>query len=333
MSSLIEKIGRIKSMMISLFIGGLGTLMFLFAKGYTQLLLVVVFNGLSASSFNQTAMSTVSDASPQSRQGDAMGRYLTFQGLGMLLGPALCSILVEPLGYEGLFWIAGLVPVIGILLLIFMAPTNIRERDTTKRTEVGVRESVGKILSNKNVLLLSYCRASFSSAQSIFLALFSIYLVTQLGYSESTVALLFTVRGLANTLSRYPAGSISDKIGRKPLMYSAYSLLVISFVIMSFTQNFYLLVFAMGLYGLCWGTRAVAEWAFLTDLVEPKIKTISISYLASIFSLGSTVGSMASGLLTTVFPYSTIFLIGAAINLGAIPAIGLMKKSPRELKP
>jgi predicted MFS family arabinose efflux permease len=328
MSSLIEKIGRIRSMIISLFIGGVGTLMFLFAKGYTQLLLVVVFNSLSASSFNQTAMSTVSDASPQSRQGDAMGRYLTFLGFGMLLGPALCTILIEPIGYEGLFWVAGLVPVIGILLLIFMAPTNIRERDTSERTVVGARESVGKILSNKNVLLLSYCRASFSSVQSIFLALFSIYLVNQLGYSESTVALLFTVRGLANTLSRYPAGSISDKIGRKPLMYSAYALLVISFVLMSFTKNFYLLTFAMGLYGLCWGTRAVAEWAFLTDLVEPEIKTISISYLASVFSLGSTVGSMASGLLITIFPYSTIFLIGATIHISAIPAIYLMKKHP-----
>jgi predicted MFS family arabinose efflux permease len=328
LSSLIERIGRIPSMIISLIISGAGTLLFIPAKGYTQLMLVIIFNTISASSFNQTAMSTISDAAPQSRQGDAMGRYLTFLGLGMLLGPALCSWLVGPLGYDGLFWLAGAIPLIGILLLVFMAPKNIRAREKTETPTISTSESLRMILRNRNVLLLSYCRASFSAAQSIFLALFSIYAADKLGFSDSTIALLFTVRGFSNMISRFPAGAISDKIGRKPLMYGAYALLVVSFIMIAYTGNLVLLGVAMTLYGLCWGTRAVAEWAFLTDLVEPEIKTISISYLSSVFSLGSTLGSIASGLLTVFFPYSTIFLIGAAINLGTLPVIYSMKKKP-----
>ena len=127
MSGLIEHIGRIRSMIIALIISGVGTLLFLPARGYTQLMLVVMFNTISASSFNQTAMSTVSDAAPPQRQGDAMGRYLTFLGLGMLLGPALCSWLVTPLGYDGLFLLAAGIPIIGILLLVFQWPQRILE--------------------------------------------------------------------------------------------------------------------------------------------------------------------------------------------------------------
>ncbi|TFH12222.1 MFS transporter, partial [Candidatus Bathyarchaeota archaeon] len=278
LSSLIERIGRIPSMIISLIISGAGTLLFIPAQGYTQLMLVIIFNTISASSFNQTAMSTVSDAAPQSQQGDAMGRYLTFLGLGMLLGPALCSWLVGPLGYDGLFWLAGAIPIIGILLLVFMAPKNIRAREKTETPTISTSESLRMILRNRNVLLLSYCRASFSASQSIFLALFSIYAADKLGFSDSIIALLFTVRGFSNMISRFPAGAISDKIGRKPLMYGAYALLVVSFIMIAYTGNLVLLGVAMTLYGLCWGTRAVAEWAFLTDLVEPEIKTISISY-------------------------------------------------------
>jgi len=325
-SGLIEHIGRIRSMIISLIISGIGTLLFIPAKNYTHLTLVVLFNSISASSFNQTAMSTVSDAAPPHRQGDAMGRYLTFLGLGMLLGPALCSWLVTPLGYTGLFWIAGAVPLIGIALLVFMAPRNIRERTRTETPAISATESLRMILRNRNVLLLSYCRASFSTAQSIFLALFSIYAANQLGFSDSNIALLFTVRGFTNTLARYPAGSISDRIGRRPLMYAAYALLVVSFTLVAYTSGFTFLLVAMTLYGFCWGTRAVAEWAFLTDLVAPEIKTMSISYLSSVFSLGSTIGSIASGVLTIFFPYSTIFLLGAALNLGTLPAIYAMKK-------
>lgn len=325
-SSFIERIGRIRSMIISLIISGLGTLLFIPAQTYLQLIAVIVFNSISASSFNQTAMSTVSDAAPPHRQGDAMGRHLTFLGLGMLLGPAICSWLVEPLGYTGLFIVAGTVPIIGILLLAFMAPQNIRERVRSETSSVTTSKSLRMILRNRNVLLLSYCRASFSTAQSMFLALFSIYAANQLGFSDSTIALLFTMRGLTNTLSRFPAGSISDRIGRKPLMYSAYALMVVSFTAIAFTSNFTILVVAMILYGLCWGTRAVAEWAFLTDLVEPEIKTISISYLSSVFSLGNTLGSIASGALTVIFPYSSIFLIAAALNLSTLPAIYVMRK-------
>ena len=328
-SGLIEQIGRIRSMIISLIISGIGTLLFIPAKTYTHLTLVVLFNSISASSFNQTAMSTVSDAAPPHRQGDAIGRHLTFIGLGMLLGPAICSWLVNPLGYTGLFYIAGAVPLIGITLLAFMAPRNIRERTRTQKPAISTTESLKMILTNRNVLLLSYCRVSFSTAQSLFLALFSIYAANQLGFSDSNIALLFTIRGFANTLARFPAGSISDRIGRRPLIYVAFALLVVSFTMMAYTGSFTLLAVAMTLYGLCWGTRSVAEWAFLTDLVEPEVKTMSISYLSSVFSLGSTIGSIASGILTIFLPYSTIFLIGAALNLGALPAIYAMRKNPR----
>ena len=182
------------------------------------------------------------------------------------------------------------------------------------------------IFRNRNVMLLSYCRASFSTSQAIFLALFSIYAVEKLGIKESTLALLFTIRGFSNTLSRFPAGRISDRIGRRIPMLVSYGLLVVSFTIIAFYESITMLGIALVLYGLCWGTRAVSEWAFLTDLVEPNIKTLSISYLSSVFGFGSTLGSIASGWLATIFPYSTLFLLGAVLNLGTIPAILAMKK-------
>lgn len=326
-SVLVERIGRIRSMIVGLLVGGVSSVLYIYADTYTELLLVVAFNSITNSSFNQTAMSTVSDAAPPMKQGDAMGRYLTFLALGMLIGPALCSRLVEPIGYDGLFWISAAVPFIGVLLLVFMAPTSIRERIAPDDAhQVGALDSMKMILHNRNVLLLSYCRASFSTAQAIFLALFSIYAVEQLGFSEATVALLFTVRGFANTLARYPAGSISDRIGRKPLLVAGYGLLVVSYTMIAYTKSVLMLSIALALYGLCWGTRAVSEWAYLTDLVEPEIKTLSISYLSSVFSLGSTIGSVAAGALTLVLPYSSIFMIGALLNLGAFPVLMSIKK-------
>ncbi len=326
MSVVVERIGRIKSLILGLVIASISSILYIFAQSYSQLILVMAFNSLTHSSFIPTAMSTVSDAAPRDRQGDAIGRYLTFLGLGMLIGPALCSRLVEPLGYNGLFWVSAVAPWVGIFLLVFMAPKNIQQPQKQLTQPIGALESMRMILHNKNVLLVSYCRASFSTAQAIFLALFSIYAVEQLGFTESTVALLFTVRGFANTIARYPAGRISDRVGRKPLLLAGYGFLVVSYTMIAYTKSVLMLGIALGLYGLCWGTRAVSEWAFLTDLVEPEIKTISISYLSSVFSLGSTIGSVAAGVLTLFLPYSSIFMIGAVLNLGAVPVLLSIKK-------
>jgi len=328
MSVIAERIGRVRMLLLGLFISSTSSLLYAHARSFTQVLLITVYLSVANGGFNQTAMSTVSDAAPTDRQGDAMGRYLTFLGFGMLLGPALCSYLVNVMSYSQLFYLSALFPAVGILLLVFLAPTVPRRVASAEgRPEVGTVESLRMILRNRNVMLLSYCRASFSAAQAIFIALFSIYAVQQLGISESTVALLFTVRGFSNTLSRFPAGRISDSIGRRTPMLAAYGLLVVSFVVIALYESVIMMGVALALYGLCWGTRAVSEWAFLTDLVEPEIKTISISYLSSVFGFGSTIGSLAAGFLSTMFPYSTVFLLGAALNLGAIPAVLSMKRT------
>ena len=89
LSVVVERVGRIRSMIIGLMVGSISSVLFIYAQSYRQLLLVVAFSSITNSSFNQTAMSTVSDAAPPMKQGDAMGRYLTFLAVGMLIGPAL----------------------------------------------------------------------------------------------------------------------------------------------------------------------------------------------------------------------------------------------------
>jgi len=311
MSVVAERLGRIRMLLLGLFIKATSLVLYAHAGSFTQVLLVTVYMCLANGSFNQTAMSTVSDAAPADRQGDAMGRYLTFLGFGMMVGPALCSLLVNVMSYPQMFYMSALFPATGMVLLLFLAPeVGRRAAKSEDAPEVSTVESLRMIFRNRNVMLLSYCRASFSTAQAIFIALFSIYAVQELGMSESTVALLFTVRGFSNTLSRFPAGRISDSIGRRTPMLAAYGLLVVSFAMIAFFDGVAMMGVALALYGLCWGTRAVSEWAFLTDLVEPEIKTMSISYLSSVFGFGSTLGSLAAG-----------------FNLGAIPAVLSMKKS------
>jgi predicted MFS family arabinose efflux permease len=80
------------------------------------------------------------------------------------------------------------------------------------------------------------------------------------------------------------------------------------------------------LFGVCWGTRAVNEWATLAKTVDQTNKPIAMSYMSSIWGLGATIGSILAGFLAENVAFSTIFLVSAAINLPALPAILFLKK-------
>jgi len=261
LSFLGERLGKKRMIIGSLLVLSTAALMYSIATSFFLLVVVVIYESFSSAS-NQFLMATVSDLSPRDQQGDAMGRYLTFLGLGMLLGPALCSLLVDQIGYSGLYLTASVFPFIGIVL-VFMGAKGLTESDSInlESSHPSARESLRMIFTNRNVLLLSYCRTSFATSQNLILTLFPLYASDILGYSDSTVALLFTVRGLSNTLVRFPAGKLSDRVGRKKPMIVAYALLIVAFGLTATVKDYNLLIAAFALYGFSWGMRAVTLWS------------------------------------------------------------------------
>lgn len=107
----------------------------------------------------------------------------------------------------------------------------------------------------------------------------------------------------------------------------AYGAVVLVYVVVASVGGVAFITAALVLYGVAWGTRAVSEWAFLADVVRPEVKTISISYLSSVFGLGSTLGSALAGALSMAFPMQTIFLLAAALNLPSILAVAVMGRT------
>ena len=75
--------------------------------------------------------------------------------------------------------------------------------------------------------------------------------------------------------------------------------------------------------------RAVTEWALLATIVPASTKTIAIGYMESFWDVGSSVGSLLAGVAVGILPYQAIFLLLAALNLPALPAILSMKGEKR----
>ena len=191
---------------------------------------------------------------------------------------------------------------------------------------MGTLEALKLVLGNRNVMVLTLIRTTFSMSNTVFTALFAVYAVRELGFSPSLASLLFSIVGFSNAFVKFPAGTLSDRLGAKRVLLTAFGVLILVYASIPLAGGIHLLVPLLVFFGLCWGTRAVTEWATLANTVPQETKAIAMSYLSSVWGLGATIGSILLGVFGEALPFSTIFLLLALINVPALPAIFILKE-------
>lgn len=327
---LAEKIGRNRMFAIAFVIQATASVLYAVAPSPTWLYFIPFYQIIASGSYNQLAMSTASDMAPVTRQGDALGRYMTFMTMGMFVGPLITSALITRISYRQLYLATALFPVTGLVLFLRHMPKNPRRTQSRDNpgggVQMGTLDALKLVLGNRNVLVLTLIRTTFSMSNTVFTALFAVYAVRELGFSPSLASLLFSVVGFSNAFVKLPAGTLSDRLGAKRVLLTAFGVLILVYASIPYARGIPLLVPLLVFFGLCWGTRAVTEWATLANTVPQETKAIAMSYLSSVWGLGATIGSIMLGVFGEALPFSTIFLMLALINVPALPAIYIMKE-------
>ncbi len=278
-------------------------------------------------------MSELTSSAPLSRQGDAIGQYQTFTHLGMFIGPVVTGFLVLCLSYSVLFFVFSLLPVVGALLLKFSSGKAERSHFEIDDKQISFSHSLKSlkaVLGERNVLLLAFIRTTYSLTHTVFMTLFAIYAVRSLDFSPSLVSFLFSVIGFSTTLVRVPAGRASDRMGAKRVLFITYLVIILNYVALAYVKDPLPLTFALMLFGLSSGTRAVAEWTSLTNTIPQEVKTISMSFLFNCWDIGAMVGSALSGFSLESLSFPLILLMAALVNSPQLPAAQALKSPGRK---
>ncbi|GAI12966.1 unnamed protein product [marine sediment metagenome] len=325
-----ERIGKNRMLVIAFIIQATAPLLYAFAPDPTWFYIIPFYQIIASGSFNQIAMATASNMAPARRQGDALGRYMTFMSMGMFVGPLITSFLVAFISYRQLYLVTALFPAVGLALFLRYMPKReemsqaLADPEGEKTSTV---DTLRVILRNRNVLVLTLIRTTYSMSNTVFTSLFALYAVERLGFTPSMASLLFSVVGFSNAFIKFPAGRLADRLGAKMVLMASFSTLILVFVSLAYLRGFVPILVSLVLFGACWGTRAVTEWTTLANTVTAETKAMAMSYLSSIWGVGATLGSLMVGLVGGALPFSTIFLILALINVPALPAIYVMKGS------
>ncbi|MGB0429432.1 MAG: MFS transporter [Bacteroidia bacterium] len=234
----------------------------------------------------------VADIVTIKQRGAAMGYLGFFNSLGMAIGPALGSQLMLWLdgSYKWLFWLSSVVALLSVLV-IYGLPETLKNKQKMKLSLLNITWAdvyEPRVIQPFITLLLT--AFSFGVVLTIIPDL-----ATHIGMENKGT--FFTVFTLSSLLSRLTAGTVSDKVGRVPVLYVSTILLAVALVMIGFAETRFLFMAGAAVYGFALGINSPTIYAWAIDLSNEKHKGRGMGtvYIGLEISIGA--GALLAGYL------------------------------------
>lgn len=243
----------------------------------------------------------VPDLVPPEQVGLASALVGAMQTVGFVTGAVLISLAFS-LGQFTLFLI-----ILGVVELATAAGTFlfVREGKVAKprrgKSWIAVARSAWgtDILRERNFVFLLISRLLFLAGVNVFLGFNVLFLSRSLGFDDSDIGLWIALIGVAvgvtTAVATVPSGIISNRVGRKPLIYLACVIGGLGLGLAGLAPGPEMLLAGVVLLGIASGTFLAVDWALMTDII-PKASSgrfMGISNLA--VGLAGPVAALVAG--------------------------------------
>jgi MFS family permease len=306
-----DRLGRRKPLIL----GGLaimcaGTLGFLFATRFLDLLLLRMLQGIGVALTIPASMALMAVATRRETRGSAMGIYSTMRMVGFAGGPLISGFLLVTFGFPSVF-IAGAA---FVLLGMIIVSVWVKEPQVPPN---GV-PAEGFLMFDRKLLdpgivgagLATFLMASSFSMMTTLEHQFNERLdQTALGFSVAFSALM-----VSRLLFQVPLGRLSDRIGRKPLLIGGLLLMGPATALLGMVTSTLQLTGVRLVQGLAAGAIAAPAFAVAADLSSAGGEGRQMSIVTIGFGLGLALGPLIAGVLA-LHSFEMPFMIGGLMCL------------------
>ena len=160
------------------------------------------------------------------------------------------------------------------------------------------------VLKERSYIWLLTSRFFFLMAGAMLVNLILTYLKQSHGLDEATantvnLAVLVVVV-LGNLLAIIPSSRLSDRIGRKPVIYASCAIGFAGICLAALSPAVPLAIVGAALFGASAGTFLAVDWALMTDII-PRASSGRYMGLSNVATTASTVFAVATGGLVLDF--------------------------------
>ncbi len=262
----------------------------------------------------------IADSSPDGLRGRAFGFHRAMDQTGAVIGPLLVLPLLA-LFHQNLraLFVAAFVPAaLGVAILTAVRETGRGPSPGAALPRFHLRGTPAAFHRFLAVMLLF----ALGNSSDMFLILRA----RQLGIGTGAVVLLFAVYNAVYAAASYPAGVISDRIGRKRVMTAGLAVFALVYAGFGLARGPVWVWVLFAVYGLYQGLTDGTSRALVVDLVSPELRATALGVYAMATGLAALPASVIAGLLWDKVGPAAPFLYGAA--LAALACSGSMLVRP-----
>ena len=158
---------------------------------------------------------------------------------------------------------------------------------------------------------------------------FLILQTKDMGASLTTTILIYAAFNLVAALVSYPAGFLSDRLGRRNILVLALAIFLISYLGFALSRDVALITLLFVFYGLYQGIFRSVGKALASDYVPQQLRASGIGWYNTIVGLSGLVASLIAGSLWDHVGHAAVFFFGAVFAL--IGGISLLMLVPANL--
>jgi MFS family permease len=274
----------------------------------------------------------IADSVDPKQRGAGFGLHRALDTFGAVVGVTIAYLLFISIkeNFTFVFLISVIPAVLGVIVLFFVRekrpspssplPKNVeghrRESHAPWWRNLGTRWNA--LDARLKAFILVVFLFNLGNSSNEFLLLRS----TTLGFDNAGAILLYLAYNVVYAVASYPAGRLSDRIGRKRLLvagYLTYGLIYLGFALA--THALLLPLFA--LYGVYIAMTEGVEKALVSDLAPMNFRATLIGLHATAVGVGLLPASVLAGFLWETFGAPAPFFFGGAMGVAAAAGLWL----------
>jgi len=265
----------------------------------------------------------IADLTPADLRGNAFGLRQSLDTIGAVFGPLLAVVFMAAFAdnFTIVFWIAVVPAFVSVAIIVFGVREPERPADVPAVRAPLSRNELRRLGSA--FWLVVGVAAVFTLAR--FSEAFLLLRAQSVGMPLAVVPTVMVVMNVVYTLSAWPVGALSDRIGRYGLLTVGFALLIVADLVLAREGGVLTVMIGVALWGLHMGLTQGLLSALVADTAPAALRGTAFGVFNVVIGIAMLAASIIAGALWDGIGPGGTFLAGAIFTVIAVLALPLAR--------
>ena len=264
----------------------------------------------------------VADLAPTDLRGASFGLRQSLDTVGAFLGPlaAIGLMILTANSYTSVFWIAVIPAFLSFGLMIFGVEEPVRKHEEAERPRLRLSDTTRLPAAFWGVAAIGavLTLARFSEA-------FLVLRAQNVGVSVALVPSVLVVMNVVYALAAYPAGVLSDRVGRDNILALGIISLIIADLVLAFGATIPLVMLGVVFWGLHMGLTQGLLATLVADTAPEELRGTAFGVFNFAGGIAMLLASVVAGALWDAFGPAATFAAGAILTAAALAGLVIVQ--------